>query len=101
MAASTLGRSGHSWILAEHPGAALARDLDRFFEQDLADEGRYPRVLRVKAVGADVEVEVAVMEGPAETADHVVTFDDGDLVSAPRELVADGEPGHSGPYDGD
>ena len=60
------------------------RDLDRLLEQDLANERGDPRVLRVKAMRADVEMEVAVMEGPAETANHVVTFDDGDLVSPPE-----------------
>ena len=40
--------------------------------QDVADEGGDARVLGVEPVRADVEVEVAVVPGPAEPADHVM-----------------------------
>ena len=76
-------------------------NLDRLFAQDLADECGDARVLGVEPVRADVEMEVAVVEGPAEPADDVVAFDDGDRVAAARELIADGEAGDAGPDDAD
>ena len=58
--------------LAEHPHAALARDLVRVLGQDLADEGLDPRVLGVEPVRPDVEVEVAVVprSGPGRRRRH-------------------------------
>jgi hypothetical protein len=44
--------------LAEHPRAALARDLDRLLFGDIADEGGDAGVLGVKTMRADARVEI-------------------------------------------
>ena len=50
---------------------------------------------------ADVEVELAIVPGPAEPADGVMRFDDGDVLTLPGELVGEREAGDAGPDDGD
>ena len=66
--------------LAEHPSAAAARDLDGVLLQDVADERRDARVLGVKTVRTDVEMEVAVVPGPPQSADSGVLLEHGDVM---------------------
>ena len=96
-----LGRSGHSWNLPNIRAPLLRGISIASSPQDLADERRHARVLRVEAVRADVEVEVAVVKRARQPADDGVLLDDGDVVALARELVADGEAGDAGADDGD
>ena len=70
---------------AEHSHAALARNLQRLFAEYFRDEGGHPRILGVETVRSDVEVEVAVVPGAAESADGVVRLEDGDVVARARQ----------------
>ncbi len=101
IAARMLGRSGHSWYLPNMRAPLLRGISIASSQQDLANERGDTRVLGVEPVRADVEMEIAVVERPAEAADDVVALDDGDLVAAARELISDGEPGDAGADDGD
>ena len=76
-------------------------NLDRLFAQDRANERGHPRVLGMEPMRSDVEMKVPVVKGPAEPADDSVAFDDRDRVAAARELISDGETGHTGPDDAD